>query len=121
MFGLIQRINSGGLAILLVEQNVMQSLVIAHRAYVLEGSGTVALAASNAPILASDQRDVRDLEEPARFMPLAQPMNLLLGSPASENFGSGCRPHTTTGQHAIQHLLDGRNSVWHPADPRSER
>jgi branched-chain amino acid transport system ATP-binding protein len=39
MFGLLQRINSDGLAILLREQNVMQSLAISHRAYVLE-SGT---------------------------------------------------------------------------------
>ena len=39
MLGLILRIHSDGLAILLVEQNVMQSLAIAHRAYVLE-SGT---------------------------------------------------------------------------------
>ena len=49
MFGLIQRINSGGLAILLVEQNVMQSLAIAHRAYVLE-SGTIALAGDAAEL-----------------------------------------------------------------------
>jgi len=42
MFALIQRINADGLAILLVEQNVVQSLAIAHRAYVLE-NGRVAL------------------------------------------------------------------------------
>ena len=72
MLGLILRINSDGLAILLVEQNVMQSLVIAHRAYVLEESGTVALAASNAPILAcsgtcatsKSQRDLCRLPSP---------------------------------------------------------
>jgi branched-chain amino acid transport system ATP-binding protein len=43
MFALIGRLNTEGLAILLVEQNVMQSLAIAHRAYVLEG-GRVALS-----------------------------------------------------------------------------
>ena len=45
MFALIQRINREGLAILLVEQNVVQSLAIAHRGYVLEG-GRVALSGS---------------------------------------------------------------------------
>jgi branched-chain amino acid transport system ATP-binding protein len=43
MFALIGRLNAEGLAILLVEQNVVQSLAIAHRAYVLE-SGKVALS-----------------------------------------------------------------------------
>ena len=43
MFALIGRLNTQGLAILLVEQNVVQSLAIAHRAYVLEG-GVVALS-----------------------------------------------------------------------------
>jgi branched-chain amino acid transport system ATP-binding protein len=43
MFALIGRLNGEGLAILLVEQNVVQSLAIAHRAYVLEG-GVVALS-----------------------------------------------------------------------------
>jgi branched-chain amino acid transport system ATP-binding protein len=43
MFTLIGRLNTEGLAILLVEQNVVQSLAIAHRAYVLEG-GVVALS-----------------------------------------------------------------------------
>jgi branched-chain amino acid transport system ATP-binding protein len=45
MFALIGRLNGEGLAILLVEQNVVQSLAIAHRAYVLEG-GVVALSGS---------------------------------------------------------------------------
>jgi branched-chain amino acid transport system ATP-binding protein len=36
MFGLIRTISRGGLAILLVEQNVMQSLEVANRAYVME-------------------------------------------------------------------------------------
>jgi branched-chain amino acid transport system ATP-binding protein len=43
MFTLISRLNTEGLAILLVEQNVVQSLAIAHRAYVLEG-GRIALS-----------------------------------------------------------------------------
>jgi branched-chain amino acid transport system ATP-binding protein len=36
MFELIQRISIGGLAVVLVEQNVVQSLAIAHRGYVME-------------------------------------------------------------------------------------
>jgi branched-chain amino acid transport system ATP-binding protein len=41
LFALIARLNREGLSILLVEQNVGQSLEIAHRAYVLEnGQGT---------------------------------------------------------------------------------
>ena len=36
MFALIGKLNAEGLAILLVEQNVAQSLDIAHRAYVME-------------------------------------------------------------------------------------
>ncbi len=41
MFGLIRRLNDEGLAILLVEQNVGQSLEIARRAYVLENGAIV--------------------------------------------------------------------------------
>ncbi|WP_200909832.1 MULTISPECIES: ABC transporter ATP-binding protein [Azospirillum] len=36
MFGLIRKLNTDGLAILLVEQNVVQSLEVARRAYILE-------------------------------------------------------------------------------------
>jgi branched-chain amino acid transport system ATP-binding protein len=43
MFGLIRRLHGDGLSILLVEQNVVQSLAIAHRAYVLE-NGRIALS-----------------------------------------------------------------------------
>ena len=43
MFALIGRLNADGLAILLVEQNVVQSLAISHRAYVLE-NGRMALS-----------------------------------------------------------------------------
>jgi branched-chain amino acid transport system ATP-binding protein len=41
MFGLIRSLNEQGLAILLVEQNVFQSLEIAARAYVLENGAVV--------------------------------------------------------------------------------
>jgi branched-chain amino acid transport system ATP-binding protein len=43
MFALIGQLNRDGLAILLVEQNVVQSLAVAHRAYVLE-NGRIALS-----------------------------------------------------------------------------
>ncbi|MBM3568266.1 MAG: ABC transporter ATP-binding protein [Alphaproteobacteria bacterium] len=42
MFGLIRGLNAEGLAILLVEQNVVQSLEIAARAYVMENGAIVA-------------------------------------------------------------------------------
>jgi branched-chain amino acid transport system ATP-binding protein len=52
MFTLIERLNEGGLSLLLVEQNVVQSLAIATRAYVLENgrfilSGPAAELAAN--------------------------------------------------------------------------
>src|SRR5271166_2566047 len=50
MFALIGRLREDGLSILLVEQNVVQSLAIADRAYVLE-NGTVALSGSGAELL----------------------------------------------------------------------
>jgi branched-chain amino acid transport system ATP-binding protein len=55
MFTLIGRLNSEGLAVLLVEQNVAQSLDIVHRAYILENgsfvmSGTAADVRSNADL-----------------------------------------------------------------------
>ena len=43
MFALVGRLNADGLSVLLVEQNVVQSLAIAHRAYVLE-HGAIALS-----------------------------------------------------------------------------
>jgi branched-chain amino acid transport system ATP-binding protein len=49
MFSLIGRLNRDGLAILLVEQNVVQSLAIAHRAYVLE-NGRIALSGAAAEL-----------------------------------------------------------------------
>ncbi len=55
MFTLIERLNSEGLAVLLVEQNVAQSLDIVDRAYILENgsfvmSGTAADVRSNADL-----------------------------------------------------------------------
>jgi branched-chain amino acid transport system ATP-binding protein len=41
LFVLIQRINREGIALLLVEQNVVQSLEVAHRAYTLENGSVV--------------------------------------------------------------------------------
>jgi branched-chain amino acid transport system ATP-binding protein len=49
MFALIRRVNDEGLAILLVEQNVVQSLAVAARAYVLE-HGVIALSGSAAAL-----------------------------------------------------------------------
>ena len=50
MFALIARIRAEGLSILLVEQNVMQSLAIADRAYVLE-QGQFTLSGAGATLL----------------------------------------------------------------------
>ena len=43
LFGLIERMAADGLAVMLVEQNVMQSLDVASRAYVLE-NGVIAMS-----------------------------------------------------------------------------
>ena len=53
LFTLIGQLNRDGLAILLVEQNVGQSLEIAARAYVME-NGAVRFSGSSAELLASD-------------------------------------------------------------------
>jgi branched-chain amino acid transport system ATP-binding protein len=53
MFALIRRLHDDGLAVLLVEQNVGQSLEIADRAYVLE-NGAMRFAGLPAELLASD-------------------------------------------------------------------
>jgi|SRR5581483_12171618 len=50
MFALIRRLHGEGLAIFLVEQNVVQSLAVADRAYVLE-NGVIALAGPAAALL----------------------------------------------------------------------
>ena len=52
MFALIEKLNKEGLAVLLVEQNVVQSLAIAHRAYVME-NGRIVLS-GEARTLADD-------------------------------------------------------------------
>ena len=52
LFGLIRRLHGEGLAVLLVEQNVGQSLEIADRAYVLE-NGSLRFAGRPAELLAS--------------------------------------------------------------------
>ena len=54
MFALIRELNADGLAILLVEQNVLQSLEIANRAYVLE-NGVFVMEDTPAALLADDQ------------------------------------------------------------------
>ena len=51
MFTLIKSINRQGIALLLVEQNVVQSLEVAQRAYVLD-NGTI--------VLQGDAADVRN-------------------------------------------------------------
>ena len=53
LFALIGRLNADGLSVLLVEQNVAQSLAIARRAYVLE-NGAIRFAGSSEQLLASD-------------------------------------------------------------------
>jgi branched-chain amino acid transport system ATP-binding protein len=54
MFGLIQQLNRDGLAILLVEQNVAQSLTIAHQAYILE-NGRIVMTGSGEALLEDDR------------------------------------------------------------------
>ena len=57
MFDLIKRINQKGLTILLVEQNVIQSLAIADRAYVIE-EGAIAISGN-----AADLQDNNELKK----------------------------------------------------------
>lgn len=56
MFTLIKQINESGLAVILVEQNVIQSLAIANRAYVI-AEGAVAMSGP-----AADLRENSDLK-----------------------------------------------------------
>jgi branched-chain amino acid transport system ATP-binding protein len=53
MFALIKRLNGEGVAVLLVEQNVVQSLEIADRAHVME-NGVIALSGIGAELLGDD-------------------------------------------------------------------
>jgi len=52
LFALVGRLNGEGLSILLVEQNVGQSLEIAHRAYVME-NGAIAFQGTPSALLAN--------------------------------------------------------------------
>ena len=54
LFGLVAQLHAEGLAILLVEQNVAQSLEIAQRAYVLE-NGAIRFSGASEQLLASDR------------------------------------------------------------------
>ena len=54
MFALIGKLHAEGLAVLLVEQNVGQSLEIADRAYVME-NGAVRFSGPSAELMASDE------------------------------------------------------------------
>ena len=54
LFALIAQLNAQGLAVLLVEQNVGQSLEVAQRAYVLE-NGALRFSGASADLLASDE------------------------------------------------------------------
>ncbi|MBK6007616.1 ABC transporter ATP-binding protein [Ramlibacter ginsenosidimutans] len=54
LFGLIADLHRQGLAILLVEQNVAQSLAIAQRAYVLE-NGAIQFSGTSGELLATDR------------------------------------------------------------------
>jgi branched-chain amino acid transport system ATP-binding protein len=54
IFDTIRQINAQGVSVLLVEQNVYQSLRIANRGYVLE-TGKIALQGSGQELLANDK------------------------------------------------------------------
>jgi branched-chain amino acid transport system ATP-binding protein len=54
MFRIVRRLNEEGLTVLLVEQNVMASLKIAHRGYVLE-NGRIELSDSGSALLTNDR------------------------------------------------------------------
>ena len=54
MFRIVRRLNDEGLTVLLVEQNVMASLKIAHRGYVLE-NGRIELSDSGSALLTNDR------------------------------------------------------------------
>jgi branched-chain amino acid transport system ATP-binding protein len=54
VFHIVRRLNEEGLTILLVEQNVMASLKIAHRGYVLE-NGRIELSGRGSELLVNDR------------------------------------------------------------------
>ena len=54
IFNIIKEINAQGTTVLLVEQNAMQALKIAHKAYVLE-TGNIVLSGTGQELLASEE------------------------------------------------------------------
>jgi branched-chain amino acid transport system ATP-binding protein len=54
LFALIARLHAEGLSMLLVEQNVVQSLAVAHRAYVID-NGLVTLSGPAATLAEDSQ------------------------------------------------------------------
>lgn len=54
IFEIVKQLNSEGMTILLVEQNAKQSLMISHRAYVLE-TGLITLEGSGKELLSNDE------------------------------------------------------------------
>ena len=54
IFEIVKQLNSEGMTILLVEQNAKQSLMISHRAYVLE-TGLITLEGSGKDLLSNDE------------------------------------------------------------------
>ena len=54
VFRIVRLLNDEGITILLVEQNVMASLKLAHRGYVLE-NGRIELAGSGTELLGNDR------------------------------------------------------------------
>jgi branched-chain amino acid transport system ATP-binding protein len=54
IFAIIQEINAQGVSILLVEQNALMALSVAHRAYVLE-TGRIVLSGSGKELINNDQ------------------------------------------------------------------
>ena len=54
VFRIVRRLNEEGMTILLVEQNVMASLKIAHRGYVLE-NGRIELSGTGRELLNDDR------------------------------------------------------------------
>lgn len=54
IFQIVQKLNSEGMTILLVEQNARMALKVSHRAYVLE-TGTIRLSGSGAELLSNSE------------------------------------------------------------------
>jgi branched-chain amino acid transport system ATP-binding protein len=53
LFGVLQKIREGGLTILIIEQNVQQTLEMADRGYVME-NGHIVLTGSGPELLANE-------------------------------------------------------------------